>query len=118
MAPPVTKLRNLPLSRALQAALATIVALASILAMMALQHAQGSSIGNASPMPPSVRMATYNLRFDSEPDSKPVQQSIDELPSSLQEPRYSEYHGEQPWSLRRVKIAQQLLNEDVVLVGE
>ncbi|OCH84829.1 hypothetical protein OBBRIDRAFT_740880 [Obba rivulosa] len=64
-----------------------------------------------------MRLATYNLRYDSQPDNKTIQQSIDELPDPLQQPRFLAKSGELPWSLRRLKVAQQLLNEDIVLVG-
>ncbi|EMD36811.1 hypothetical protein CERSUDRAFT_95086 [Gelatoporia subvermispora B] len=68
-------------------------------------------------MLPVIRLATYNLRFDSRPDNKSVQQSIAELPHPLQEPLYHAQSGEQPWSIRRLRIAQQILNYDIHIIG-
>ncbi|KAI0767618.1 Endonuclease/exonuclease/phosphatase [Fomes fomentarius] len=65
----------------------------------------------------TFRIATYNLRFDSQPDSITVQQSLDSLSDPLQTPSYYGKKGEQPWSTRRVKVFQQLHNEGVILAG-
>ena len=76
------------------------------------------------PLPPtlhtmgSIKLATWNLRFDSMPDSITVQQSLDNFPGPLDRP--SEFNNilpEMPWSTRRIKVAQQLLDEDVVIAG-
>ncbi|KAH9944913.1 Endonuclease/exonuclease/phosphatase [Amylocystis lapponica] len=64
-----------------------------------------------------MRIATYNLRYDSQPDRITVRQSLDALPDPLERPRFLARHGEQPWSTRRIKVAQQLLNEAPVLIG-
>ncbi|KAJ7282386.1 Endonuclease/exonuclease/phosphatase [Mycena rebaudengoi] len=64
-----------------------------------------------------MRLVTYNLRYDSQPDNLTVQQSLDALPDPLAEPPYLRLVGEQPWSLRRLRVAQDLLSEGVVLAG-
>ena len=64
----------------------------------------------------SIRMATYNLRYDSQPDNITVQESLEMLDDPLETPDYLGRLGEQPWSIRRIKVAQNLLQEGVVLV--
>ncbi|RPD60637.1 hypothetical protein L226DRAFT_461201 [Lentinus tigrinus ALCF2SS1-7] len=64
-----------------------------------------------------MRIATYNLRYDSQPDSITVQQSLDNLPDPLQAPTYYGKKGEQPWSTRRIKVYEHLQYEGVVLAG-
>ena len=66
----------------------------------------------------TMRIASYNLRYDSQPNSITVQQSLDSLPDPLQAPSYYGKKGEQPWSTRRIKVYQQLQNEGIVLAGE
>ncbi|EMD36864.1 hypothetical protein CERSUDRAFT_83897 [Gelatoporia subvermispora B] len=70
-----------------------------------------------TPAPRTFRVATYNLRYDSQPDNKSVAESLAELPDPLAAPRFFERRGEQPWSLRRLKVAQQLLSEDLSVIG-
>ncbi|KAG7097724.1 hypothetical protein E1B28_005045 [Marasmius oreades] len=65
----------------------------------------------------AMRMATWNLRFDSKPDNITVQQSIDALPDPLVEFPFQGVHGEQPWSTRRLRVAQTLLSEDIDIAG-
>ncbi|KAJ7664263.1 Endonuclease/exonuclease/phosphatase [Mycena rosella] len=64
-----------------------------------------------------LRIVTYNLRYDSQPDNITVQQSLDRLPDPLTGPGYFRKRGEQPWSLRRLRVAEQLLGEGIVLAG-
>ncbi|KAJ7839149.1 Endonuclease/exonuclease/phosphatase [Mycena olivaceomarginata] len=64
-----------------------------------------------------MRFVTYNLRYDSQPDSITVQQSLDNLPDPLPAPGYLRKNGEQPWSLRRLRVAEHLLGEGIVLAG-
>ncbi|EIN14553.1 mannose-6-phosphatase [Punctularia strigosozonata HHB-11173 SS5] len=63
------------------------------------------------------RIATHNLRFDSMPDNITVQQSIAALPDPLTQPAFLALSGEQPWSTRRIKIAQHLISEGLSLFG-
>ncbi|KAF9260600.1 hypothetical protein L218DRAFT_974319 [Marasmius fiardii PR-910] len=64
-----------------------------------------------------MRMVTWNLRFDSKPDNITVQQSIDALPNPLVQFPFQAVHEEQPWSTRRLRVAQMLLSEDIDLAG-
>ncbi|KAJ7108168.1 Endonuclease/exonuclease/phosphatase [Mycena epipterygia] len=64
-----------------------------------------------------MRLVTYNLRYDSQPDNITVQQSLDNLPDPLDAPGYQRKSGEQPWSVRRLRVAEQLLGEGIVLAG-
>ncbi|KAJ7093383.1 Endonuclease/exonuclease/phosphatase [Mycena belliarum] len=64
-----------------------------------------------------MRFVTYNLRHDAQPDNLTVQQSLDRLPDPLAGPGYLCKSGEQPWSVRRLHVAEQLLGEGVVLAG-
>lgn len=65
----------------------------------------------------SMRISTYNLRFDSMPDSITVQQSLSSLPDPLVAPAFLGISGEQPWSTRRIKVAEHLLHEGVVMAS-
>ncbi|KAJ7608645.1 Endonuclease/exonuclease/phosphatase [Mycena rosella] len=64
-----------------------------------------------------LRIVTYNLRYDSQPDKITVRQSLDRLPDPLTGPGYFRKRGEQPWSLRRLRVVEQLLGEGIVLAG-
>ncbi|KAH9925033.1 Endonuclease/exonuclease/phosphatase [Epithele typhae] len=64
-----------------------------------------------------MRIASYNLRYDSMPDSITPQQSLDALPDALAAPTYYGAKGEQPWSTRRIKVFEHLESEGVVLAG-
>lgn len=73
-----------------------------------------------APLPdpvPTMRIATYNLRYDSQPDNITVKQSLADLPDPLVPIQYYGKSGEQPWSSRRVSIAQSLLSEGVVIAS-
>jgi len=66
----------------------------------------------------SFRLVSYNLRYDPKPDGITVKQSLATLQDPTQEPLYLGLAGgEQPWSSRRIRIAQDLLSEGVVLAG-
>jgi hypothetical protein len=66
----------------------------------------------------SMRISTYNLRFDSMPDNITVQQSIAALGNPLVQPQFFGISGEQPWSTRRIKVAQRLLSEGGIIASE
>lgn len=51
------------------------------------------------------------------PDNITVQESIDALPDPLLEPAFLNFTGEQPWSTRRIKVAQRLIGEKMELQG-
>ena len=67
-----------------------------------------------------MRLATFNLRYDVLPDTITVQQSLDAQSAidPLLPPKYLGVHKEQPWSLRRLRVAEMLLREDIAIVGE
>ncbi|CAK5275073.1 unnamed protein product [Mycena citricolor] len=65
----------------------------------------------------AMRFVTYNLRYDSRPDTISVAQSLTHLPDPLDSPRYLAKAGEQPWSTRRLRVAEHLLGEGIVLAG-
>ena len=67
-----------------------------------------------------MRLATFNLRYDVLPDNITVQQSLDAQSAidALQPPKYLAVHKEQPWSLRRLRVAEMILREDVDIIGE
>jgi hypothetical protein len=67
----------------------------------------------------AMRFVTYNLRYDTQPDNITVQQSLDSVSTAdpLEPPTYLALTGEQPWSLRRLRVADILLKADIVLAG-
>ena len=67
----------------------------------------------------NIRLATWNLRYDTMPDNTSIEETLDRLPGKLEPPkRYSNVTKEYPWSERRIKVAKQLLSEDIVLAGK
>ncbi|KAF7795809.1 hypothetical protein EIP86_006976 [Pleurotus ostreatoroseus] len=72
---------------------------------------------SASPTTSDMRISTYNLRYDSMPDNITVQQTLSSLPDPLVVPTYFGDQGEQPWSTRRIKVAEHLLHEGVVMAS-
>jgi len=64
-----------------------------------------------------MRLATYNLRFDSQPNDIAVQESIKSLQDPLQEPAFQSVTTEQPWSTRRIRVAELLLREGTAVAG-
>jgi hypothetical protein len=65
-----------------------------------------------------IRLCSWNIRYDCQPDNITVAQTIASLPDPLLEP--SSYYAdpkERPWSLRRIHIAGELLQQGVNLVG-
>ena len=65
----------------------------------------------------SMRVASYNLRYDSMPNNITVNETLNALPDPLTAPKYFDDKGEQPWSTRRVKVYQHLNSEGIVLAG-
>jgi hypothetical protein len=63
-----------------------------------------------------IRLATWNLRYDVMPDDIPVSASLAALPDPCALPSRV-LRGEQPWSARRVRVAQRLWASRVDLVG-
>ena len=53
------------------------------------------------------------------PDNTSIEETLDHLPGKLEPPkRYSNVIKEYPWSERRIKVAKQLLSEDIILAGK
>ncbi|KAG8715930.1 hypothetical protein FRC08_010014 [Ceratobasidium sp. 394] len=54
-----------------------------------------------------IRLTTWNLRYDSQPDNKTIPDTLASLPDRLREPLifYPVAWEERPWSLRRVGVA-------------
>ncbi|KAF9492689.1 hypothetical protein BDN71DRAFT_1396424 [Pleurotus eryngii] len=65
----------------------------------------------------SMRVVTWNLRFDSQPNNIPVSQSLASLGDPLQQPAFFNGSNERPWSTRRLRVAEHLLSEGIVLAG-
>lgn len=66
-----------------------------------------------------ICIATYNIRYDCIPDSITVQQSLVNLSDDpLRQPDYFHIKGEQPWSTRRIRLAQQILTENPIVIGQ
>lgn len=66
----------------------------------------------------SIRLGTWNLRYDVMPDNITVQETIANLKDHLVEP--DPYHSnpvELPWSTRRTYVSSTLLHERVQLIG-
>ncbi|KAI0088347.1 Endonuclease/exonuclease/phosphatase [Irpex rosettiformis] len=64
-----------------------------------------------------MRISTYNLRYDSMPDNITVQQTLANLSDPLVAPTYLGLLGEQPWSMRRIKVAQHLIHSGDVMAS-
>lgn len=67
----------------------------------------------------TLRLMSYNFRYDSKPDSITVQETIDALPSGLPETPSTYYANtaEKPWSTRRIGITNDILFPQVNVVG-
>ncbi|KAH0581923.1 hypothetical protein H2248_011594 [Termitomyces sp. 'cryptogamus'] len=64
-----------------------------------------------------MRIVTWNLRFDSMPNNITVQQSLDSLQDSLLQPTFLALTTEQPWSTRRIQVAEKLLSSGISLAS-
>ena len=60
----------------------------------------------------TAKLVSYNIRYDFKADNITVRETLASLRDPTQEPRYLGLVGqEQPWSSRRIRIAQDLLHE-------
>ena len=82
-----------------------------------MASAASSSSSPTSSSSTQIRIASWNLRYDSMPNNITVQQTLASLADPLQQPAFFNLTGEQPWSTRRIKVAQRLLSENIVLAG-
>ncbi|KAI0251572.1 mannose-6-phosphatase [Lactifluus subvellereus] len=67
--------------------------------------------------PTLLRLGTWNLRYDVQPDSITVAESLAALPDPCIAPPQRVLRGERPWSARRVRVAQRLQASRVDLLG-
>jgi hypothetical protein len=58
-------------------------------------------------------IATLNVRYESKPDPISVKETIAALPNPLTQPKYLARTSEQPWSARRILVAEKVLNRGV-----
>ncbi|TFK72830.1 hypothetical protein BDN72DRAFT_762830 [Pluteus cervinus] len=84
-----------------------------------LTGSASSQVTVAAADPSSLKLVTWNLRYDSKPDNITVQQTLNALPDPLRQPTYlgRNMMNEQPWSSRRIRVAEKVLAGDVVLAG-
>ncbi|KIO26472.1 hypothetical protein M407DRAFT_200465 [Tulasnella calospora MUT 4182] len=61
-----------------------------------------------------MRVVSWNLRFDSQPDAIDVEDSLKNIPDPLEAPKFMGKKGEQPWSIRRIRVAQELGSNIVI----
>lgn len=86
-----------------------------LLAFATSQSVLASSIAS---MATNLRIMSFNVRYDSIPDGISVQQSLKGLSRGVpQEPAYYSNTTEQPWSLRRLYVANDILFNKVDLFG-
>ncbi|EDR12123.1 uncharacterized protein LACBIDRAFT_292661 [Laccaria bicolor S238N-H82] len=67
----------------------------------------------------TMRIATFNIRYDCKPDNISIQQSLDALLNTdpLKEVAFQSLKGEQPWSARRIRVANHILDEGAILAA-
>lgn len=79
---------------------------------------QGVLSSKDSDMFSQLRLMSFNVRYDSKPDDITVQQSLDSLSRGVpSEPSYYGNATEQPWSLRRLYVANDILFSKADLFG-
>ena len=68
----------------------------------------------------TMRIATFNIRYDCKPDNISVQQSLDASLNTdpLKDVAFQSLKGEQAWSARRIRVASHILDEGAVLAGQ
>jgi len=66
-----------------------------------------------------VNIASWNLRYDSQPDDLRISESIARLADPLNPPSGAYYHhtSERPWSERRIPVANTLIQAGVDIIG-
>ena len=66
-----------------------------------------------------VSVMSWNLRYDRIPDNVPLADSLRAIPGPLVAPhKFHHGFGEQPWSVRRIRVAQLVRTADVDLAGQ
>lgn len=64
-----------------------------------------------------MRLLTWNLRFDSQTDDISVKETLESLPDPLTAPKFMGRKREQPWSSRRIRVAQEIRGSGVSVIG-
>ncbi|KAG8870204.1 hypothetical protein FRB97_000237 [Tulasnella sp. 331] len=64
-----------------------------------------------------MRLLTWNLRFDSQRDDISVKETLESLPDPLIAPKFMGHKREQPWSARRIRVAQEIRGSRVSVIG-
>lgn len=65
----------------------------------------------------AFRIVTWNLRYDAKPDNITVQETLNTLSDPYLQPPFLNLTAEQPWSTRRVRVADQIISSGAVLAG-
>ncbi|KAI0260034.1 Endonuclease/exonuclease/phosphatase [Gloeopeniophorella convolvens] len=71
----------------------------------------------STPTRTRLRIASWNLRYDVQPDTIPISASLAALPDPRAAPTARKARGEQPWSTRRIRVAQRLRAARVDVIG-
>lgn len=85
---------------------------------MATLHPQVATLTAAAHTP--IRLLTWNLRFDSQPNSINVEDTIASLPNGMPVDSGVRYYGspvEVPWSTRRIAVANDVIFNRVDIMG-
>lgn len=95
------------------------VLLASLIGVVGMSTASQDILGTSRQQGKHIlRFLSYNVRYDSMPDSISVNESIDSLPKGLPgKPHYYAHWIEQPWSTRRLYIANDILFNRIDIYG-
>jgi hypothetical protein len=66
-----------------------------------------------------IRLATWNIRLDIFADNTSVEESLQSLSRSYMTDaqKYLKLEGEQPWSFRRLRVAETIVAEGVDVMG-
>lgn len=67
-----------------------------------------------------LRVMTYNVRYDSMPDTISIQETINTLPKGLPKGPQHYYNdiSERPWSTRRIHVANDILERNIDILGK
>ena len=65
-----------------------------------------------------LKVLTWNIRLDALPDSITIEESLKGIPGPFDKPEFSNNTREKPWSTRRIKVAQLILQSGVVVAGK
>lgn len=88
--------------------------------------ADDTTQATSSTSPAIVHFASWNLRYDSQPDGLSIADSIARLPDPLAPPSHGKWSGsgyyantgERPWSERRIAVGNVLRASGAEVIGE